>query len=114
MTIRAEIERAIADEEHALAEIAALLDQHAELAAWPPSLRAAFELALVPAEASPAESVKAVTLRRHLFGSDVLPGVGPPAASSPADRRLAEHLRAGIPRCTRYRAGMHLLTRDHG
>jgi hypothetical protein len=111
VTPRADIEQAILDEEHALEQVAGLLEAGAELADWPDDLRTALVLALTDPAMSRTEGWKAVTLRRHLFGpTDQLPDhMGSSREPSGADRKLAERLRAGIAAIVRYRAGSHLL-----
>jgi len=105
---RADIEREILDEEHALAEVCTLLASRRPLEAWPPELRDAFGLALDEAAASPTERWKIVTLRRHLFGAAAPALVAAPAGPSGRDRRRAERLRDGLVSC-RFRAGRYLV-----
>ena len=111
MTVRADIEQAILDEEHALEQVAGLLEAGTELAGWPDDLRTALVLALTDPAMSRTEGWKAVTLRRHLFGpTDQIPDpMGTSREPSSVDRKLAERLRTGIPAIVRYRAGRHLL-----
>ena len=111
MIERADIERAIVDEERALDQLAGLLEDRSELASWPEELRAALALALTDGTMSRAESWKAVALRRHLFGPvDRIPGeLTMQREPTATDRRRAERLRADIPARVRYRAGAHLL-----
>jgi hypothetical protein len=108
---RSEIEQALLDEEEALERVAGLIETSTALVSWPEDLRAALALALTDAAMSRTESWKAVTLRRHLFGPgdripDLITGQREPSSR---DRRRAERLRADIPACVRYRAGMYLL-----
>ena len=107
------------DVEPALVQDAAVLEQVARLpeagpglSSSPDGLRAALALALPDAAMSRAESWKAVTLRRHLFGpTDRVPEhLAVPREPSVLDRRRGERLRAGVPARVRYRAGMYLLT----
>lgn len=111
MTVRAEIEQAILDEEHALEQVAGLLEAGTELAGWPDDLRTALVLALTDPAMSRTEGWKTVTLRRHLFGpTDQMPDhVRLSREPSIVDHKRAERLRAGIPAIVRYRAGRHLL-----
>jgi hypothetical protein len=109
---RAEVERAIRDEEAALEEVVRLLRGKAALDAWPEPLRVAFAVALAVAdEHMPrAESWKIVALRRHLFGgAGVLPrSIAPPSAPTVRERRCAERLRGGLAACVGHRAGAYL------
>jgi hypothetical protein len=111
VTVRADIEQAILDEEHALEQVAGLLEAGTELAGWPDDLRTALVLALTDPAMSRTEGWKAVTLRRHLFGpADQMPGlVQLSREPSVVDHKRAERLRVGIAVVVRYRAGMHLL-----
>jgi len=108
---RAEVERAILDEEALLEQIARLLESGSDLAAWPEQLRAALALALEDRSMSRTESWKAVTLRRHLFGPEgVIPAqIAAPRAPSAVDRQRAERMRSGLPARVRYRVGTYLL-----
>lgn len=111
MTVRADIERAISEEEQVLAQVARLLEDRVVLAGWPEDLQTAFGLALADPTMPRAEGWKAVTLRRHLFGPaeyepDLLRVSRAPSA---VDRKCAERLRAGLPAVVRYRAGGYLL-----
>jgi len=108
MTLRADVERRIIDDEAAVEEIALLLETETELASWPASARAALGLALEDESVSPAEAWKIVTLRRHLFGaagSVAVPIIG---ATSQVDGRRAERVRSGLPARVRYRAAVYL------
>lgn len=111
MNERADIERAILDEEAMLGQVARLLERGADLAGWPEAERTALALALEDPSMSLGETWKAVALRRHLFG----PTAAVPAhlaasrKQSPLDQRRAERLRAGLPALVRYRAGSYLL-----
>lgn len=111
MIERAEVERALLEDEAVLEQVARWIESGAELASWPEDLRAALALALTDAAMSRTESWKAVTLRRHLFGPvDRLPDhLAMRREPSALDRRRAERLRSGVPACVRYRAGRHLL-----
>lgn len=111
MIRRSDIEQALLDEEAVLEQVACLLETGSELASWPEDLRAALALALTDPAMSRAESWKAVTLRRHLFGpADRIPDhIAMRREPSALDRRRAERLRAGVPAIVRYRAGMYLL-----
>lgn len=111
---RADVERAIVDDESMLEQVAGLLESGADLAGWPEDLRLALALALEDASMSGTEIWKAVTLRRHIFGpvgpADVAPDPmasmrDPPAAA----RRRAEALRAGLPARVRYRVATYML-----
>jgi len=108
---RAEVERALLEDEAVLEQVAGLLEAGAALASWPEDLRTALTRALPDATMSRTEGWKAVTLRRHLFG----PTGGVPdhlamrREPSALDRRRAERLRSGVPARVRYRAGLHLL-----
>lgn len=110
MSGRAEIERAILDEEAMLEQVVHLLERGAALTEWPAPLRDALALALAEPATSPTEGWKAVTLRRHLFGpgGSVPSDLAAPRAPSIADRRRAEHLRSGLPALVRYRAARYL------
>ena len=112
MSGRADIERAILDEESTVEQVARLLESGAALAEWPAVARAALALALEDPTMSRAESWKAVALRRHLFGpAGVVPAqLAAPREPSLVDRRRAERLRSGIPAIVRYRAGTYLQT----
>ena len=110
MSGRADIERAILDEESTVEQVARLLESGAVLAEWPAAVRAALALALEDPSMSRAERWKAVALRRHLFGPA---GVAPAqlvASREPSmiERRRAERLRSDIPALVRYRAGAYL------
>ena len=111
MIERADVEQAIIDDESMLEQVAGLLESGADLAAWPEGLRLALALALDDGAVSGAETWKAVTLRRHLFG----PAGAVPAqiASIPdpsaAARRRAEGLRSGLPARVRYRVATYML-----
>lgn len=111
MSDRADIERAILDEESTLEQIARLLESGASLAGWPEAVRTALALALEDPSMSRAESWKAVALRRHLFGpAGAVPAqLAAPREPSPLDRRRAERLRSGLPAVVRYRAATCLL-----
>ena len=108
---RAEIELALLDEERVLDQVAHLVEGGVELARWPEDLRTALALALTDVDVPRAESWKAVTLRRHLFGpADRIPDqLVPPRQPSGTERRRAERLRADVPARVRYRAGTYLL-----
>jgi hypothetical protein len=110
---RSEAEQAIIDEELMLEQVAGLLARKAGLAAWSEEARASLALALEDASMSRAESWKAVTLRRHLFGpEDIVPSSLAAPPRSPIDRRYAERLRSDLAACVRYRAGTYLLKRS--
>jgi hypothetical protein len=108
---RADVERAIVEDEQLVEQIARLLEDRAELDAWSDDLRVALALALEDAAMSRTEGWKAVTLRRHLFGpGDVVPARISDMSRQPAltDRARAERLRAALPARVKYRAGMYL------
>jgi phage tail protein X len=108
---RAEVERAILDEESTLEQVARLLEIGAGLAEWPAAVRTALALALEDPSMSRPESWKAVALRRHLFGpAGLVPAqIAAPQEPSTVDRRRAERLRSGLPALVRYRVGTYLL-----
>jgi hypothetical protein len=107
---RSEAEQAIIDEELMLEQVAGLLESKSDLAAWSVEARTSLALALEDASMSRAESWKAVTLRRHLFGpEEIVPCSLAAPLRSPIDRRYAERLRSDLAACIRYRAGMYLL-----
>lgn len=111
MISRADVERAILEEEAVLEQVATLLESASDLAVWPPDARTALALALEDGSMSRAEGWKAVALRRHLFGPEVaVPnGLAEPAAPSALDHRHAERLRSGLLARLRYRIAMYLL-----
>lgn len=111
MSERADLERAILDEESLLEQVARLLERGAGLAGWPEAVRTALGLALEDPSMSRPESWKAVALRRHLFGpAGVVPAqIAAPREPSPLDRRRAERLRSGLSALVRYRAAACLL-----
>ena len=113
MSERADIERALLDEESMLEQVVRLLERGAALADWPETVRAALALALEDPSMSLAETWKAVTLRRHLFGPAGVVSVqfAAPAEPSALDRRRAERLRSGLPALVRYRAATYLTGR---
>ncbi|HEX4417063.1 MAG TPA: hypothetical protein VH165_04145 [Kofleriaceae bacterium] len=109
---RADVERAIVDDESMLEQVAGLLESGSELAEWPEDVRVALALALEDGSMSGTETWKAVTLRRHLFGpAGVVPtqivSIRDPSAAA---RRRAEGLRSGLPALVRYRVAMYLLS----
>jgi hypothetical protein len=108
---RADVERAILEEESLLEQVVRLLESESDLAGWPETLRTALALALEDPSMPRAESWKAVALRRHLFGpAGVVPAqIAAPRDPSTADRRRAERLRAGLPALVRYRSATYLL-----
>jgi hypothetical protein len=110
MSGRADVERAIADDESMVEQVARLLESGAGLAGWPAAARTALALALEDPSMSLAESWKAVVLRRHLFGpAGAVPAqLAAPRAPSTVDRRRAERLRSGLPAIVRYRVATHL------
>jgi phage tail protein X len=110
MSERADIERAILDEESVLEQVACLLESRAGLAGWPEPVRTALALALEDPSMSPTEVWKVVTLRRHLFGpTGVVPAeLASPRDPSRLDRRRAERLRSGLPAIVRYRTASYL------
>lgn len=110
MTGRADVERAILDEESMVGQAAGLLERGAGFAEWPAAVRVALALALEDPSMSLAESWKAVVLRRHLFGpTGAVPAqLAAPREPSSIDRRRAERLRSGLPAIVRYRAGAYL------
>jgi hypothetical protein len=108
---RADVEQAIVDDESMLEHVAGLLESGADLAAWPEDLRLALALALDAGAVSGAETWKAVTLRRHLFGpAGIVPeqiaSIRDPSAAA---RRCAEGLRSGLPARVRYRVATYML-----
>lgn len=113
MISRADVERAIVEEEAMLEQVASLLERGFDLAAWPEDARTALALALALDDGSlaRAEGWKAVALRRHLFGPEaaVPDGLAEPGAPSALDRRHAERLRSGLLARVRYRIAMYLL-----
>lgn len=111
MSVRADIERALLEEESMLEQVARLLESKAPLAVWPEAARTALALALADSSMSLAENWKAVALRRHLFGpANAIPAqLGAPRQPSPVDRKHAERLRSGLPALVRYRAATCLL-----
>ena len=111
---QADVERAILEQEEILEQVARLLEDGVDLAAWTEDQKAALALALEDAAISRTEGWKAVTLRRHLFGPDGIVPDGIAAVRrqpSVLDRARAERLRAGLPARVRYRAGMYLVRR---
>ncbi len=111
MIVRADVERAIVDDESMLEQVAGLLESGSDLAEWPQDVRIALALALEDGSMSGTETWKAVTLRRHLFGPA---GVVPEQLASTRDpssaaRRRAEGLRSGLPARVRYRVATYLL-----
>lgn len=108
---RADVERAILDEESMLEQVVRLLESGAGLAGWPEDVRTALALALEDHSMSLAESWKAVALRRHLFGpTGLVPAqLAAPQAPSTMDRKRAEQLRSGLSALVRYRVGTCLL-----
>jgi hypothetical protein len=108
---RADVERAIVDDESMLEQLAGLLEGGADLAAWPEDLRIALALALEEPSMSSTEIWKAVTLRRHLFGpAGLVPEqIGSIQQPSAAARRRAEGLRSGLPARVRYRVATYML-----
>lgn len=110
MIERVEAERAIAEDEAMVEQLAVLLESRAALVAWPPALRAALALALTDPAMSRPEHWKAVALRRHLFGAaGELPGeLAASQAPSPGDRKRAERVRAGLTARLRFRGAAHL------
>ena len=110
MISRADVERAILDEETMLDLVAGLLEKRCDFATWPEDARVALALALDDQLTSRSEGWKVVTLRRHLFGPQgVVPEhLASPRAPSLVDRRRAESLRAGLPARVRYRIATSL------
>jgi hypothetical protein len=79
-TERADIERAILDEESMVDQVARLLERESDLAVWPEDAR----MALDDGAMGRTESWKALTLHRHLFGpTGVLAPQIPHRASHP-------------------------------
>ncbi len=110
MSARADVERAILDEELMLDQVARLLESRVHLAAWPAPARTALALALADPSMSPTEIWKATALRRHLFGPTMIPAqIAAPRPPSPFDRKQAERLRSALPALVRYRAATYLL-----
>lgn len=119
MISRAEVEQDIIHDESLLERVVNLLQARSGLADWRDDARTALALALEDSSMSRAETWKAVTLRRHLFGPAadvpeqlVVPGQLSIADRRRADRRRADRLRADLAACVHYRAGMHLLSRS--
>jgi hypothetical protein len=108
---RADVERAILDEESMLEQVAAMLESGSGLGAWPEDARAALALALEDGSMSRSESWKAATLRRHLFGPEGITPEQLVARPEPSvvDRRRAERMRSGLPARVRYRIATYLL-----
>ena len=108
---RADVERAILEEESMLEQVACLLEGRSGLAEWPETVRIALALALEDPSMSLSESWKAVALRRHLFGpAGVVPAqIAAPREPSSADRRRAERLRSGLSALVRFRIATYLL-----
>jgi len=111
MSGRADVERALLDEESMLEQVVRLLEGGAGLEGWPEEVRTALALALEDHSMSLAESWKAVALRRHLFGpAGVVPGqIVASREPSTVDRKRAERLRSGLPALVRYRVATYLL-----
>jgi hypothetical protein len=111
MIERADVERAIVDDDSMLEQVAGLLEAASDLAGWPEDPRHALALALEDGSMSGTETWKAVTLRRHLFGpAGVVPEqLASIQAPSAAARRRAEALRSGLPARVRYRVATYLL-----
>ena len=112
MMERADIERAIVDDELMIDQVADLLDGAADVADWPEEVRVALALALMDDAMSGTERWKSATLRRHLFGPvDVVPEqIASVRAPSPGSaRRRAEGLRSALPARVRYRAAAYML-----
>jgi hypothetical protein len=111
MSGRADVERAILDEEAMLERVAGLLESGADLAGWPEEARTALAVALEDDTMSRAESWKAVSLRRHLFGPEgaVPAQLAAPRPPSAVDRRRAERVRSGLTARVRYRVATYLL-----
>jgi hypothetical protein len=105
MSVRADVERAILDEESMLEQVTRLL------AGWPEPARAALALALAAPAMPLAETWKAVALRRHLIGpAGVVPAqIAAPPHPSPLARKQAERLRSALTALVRYRAAAYLL-----
>jgi len=110
---RADVERAILEEEIALSAVVRLLEQGGRVEAWPEALRRALALALDASGATSSEVWRIVALRRHLFGHEASTPMGLVPAGNPTDvdRRHAERLRADLPARVAYRTGMHLVGR---
>ena len=112
MITRADVERAIVDEEALLELVAGLLRRRTEIGGWQEDARTALALALADPSMSHTESWKAVTLRRHLFGPK---GLVPeelaavPPHPDAVQRARAERVRADLPALAKYRAGAYLL-----
>lgn len=109
---RADVERAIVEDEQFVEEVARLIESRAALEAWSDDMRATLALALEDVSMSRTEGWKAVTLRRHLFGPvDLVPERITYVARPPSvtDRARAERLRAVLPARVTYRAGRYLL-----
>jgi hypothetical protein len=111
MIRRADVERAIVDDESMLEQVAGLLERNADLAEWPEDVRIALALALEDGSMSGTETWKAVTLRRHLFGpAGVVPEqIASIRQPSAAARRRSEGLRSGLPARVPYRIATYML-----
>jgi hypothetical protein len=108
---RADVERAILDEESTLEQVVRLLEAGSGIAEWPEPVRTALALALEDSSMSLAESWKATALRRHLFGpAGVVPAqITAPREPSTVDRKRAERLRSGLSALVRCRVATYLL-----
>jgi hypothetical protein len=111
MIERAEVERAIVDDEAMVEQLALLIESGSALAAWPAPLRSALALALADLSMSRPEGWKAVALRRHLFGAaGVIPDeLAAPRTPSPAERKRAERVRSALTSRIQFRGATHLL-----
>jgi hypothetical protein len=109
------LERLLVEEEEALAEAVALLARRVPLAEWPEPLGAALSLAVSASAGRGGEDWKVVALRRHLFARTPSEALARclPVATDPSVRlcRVAERLRADLPRLVTIRAGLYLIER---
>jgi hypothetical protein len=106
---RVTVEKELALEERMLTAVADLLNRKVELARWPEDVRNVFLLALWKKKCRKGdrEAWKAFRTARHLYvDRKRLPPE--PADPTPLQRRLAERVRADLPRLVKLRAGGYL------